>query len=1792
MLKKLITHLLLIAVMASGFMIWGQTFANNANADEELNYTQLRTIDRWTFNEYRYRMTEKYFTLRDKYSVEGKLDKQTLAYIYKYAKDGYEYLPNNLSNKNLYKRLETSVKRAYKYPENDAIYQEFKENLVAYIKDVQIQKVRGSIKVAPKTGNAPLNVTFRWSNIKDPTGSKIESHNYIWWMDDGGKRKILWRKNSLNYTFREEGTFVVFLDVLSSHKNDKGNTDVLPFSSRAEIVVKEKIASLIIKVNSDRLGQFNELKYTPEEAWYGLVFDATSSTPTDGAKFSKTEWDFGNGVTREYNGDPKVERVKYGKEWEFQVKLKLRTNENKTIERKFYIVVHDPIATVKASQEEWFLGDKFTFSAKSASTTKDLTYAWEIIDIDRDKIVYNKNGKLFTYSFKNKGKYNVKLRVTQVSGEVDIDNQIIYINSKAPVANFKHTVPYPNKPNTVLLDASSSYDQDYTDDGKLQYAWIIDGERVKLNRPSFDGSVGYYTFNDLGQRSVVLEVTDPDKISHQYAWNVPINSLLSVDFAIYPRVTQRDKVVQFVADAPNASFYEWDFGDGNKKWGKTSKIGHKYEKSGIYTVKLKVIDSDDNENSFSKKVYIGESNSPRAFIDISNQVNQEIQYRPNSCYGNGAYIVDRVNAVSFTGKESIDITGKNTGLDYSWKLGYDKYFDGQTFNQKFDELGCVQAKLTVKSQENKRTDSQTIWIKVENVKPTITSLDVKVVDDTTDPVIVKVSAFGAKDLDGVIQSYLWYYYTDVDNSPQDFRATRTPNTSFVLPKITGNYYFVAVMKDNNEARVSSEEITGSKYFITLAWDNINTPLVGLHASDTSINIGEEVNFTAKVENILWQNISKKSKYSWDLDGDGFYEKKTTTPEITTTFKKSWEFFSKVKVQHNGFSATKSITINVASVLKPEFEYLSIGNKFVFINNSIGTYDKIEWRLGDGTTVTNSEKFIHKYTDGKSVHTVDVILTEGTKVKKISKKIRNNVKNVLQSRKSGMVLFTLPALNEDKKLIIEKETDRVFVYLGETKGEVSKYMADFDLEIDTNLNGWKDDDADYLEEKKESKSDTSSIIEIKVNEKKYQTVRLMTLDADGVTSLSVDLNIEKAFIEENEMNLEEIKFNWVSEAEKISIERLKEEVKLLPREHRLKAMMYVQKLQEEWFDANEKTRVIIEFEGYISEINASNSKVIYDTLEGLLVQGQEDKSNRNITFNALKNLVPKEIKCPATMQVTESCYAEIVTLLEAIKDNSNVDENRDIGKQILTIIWNNPALTRAQQDDFKAILKSFVYAGVPPKDSGDDKEPVVKDPKPTEPSNKDWFLSLLFGIIKWIGIIIALFVWIVGLFYLYYILANKDDNEGFQDFIINKTSWEKWPKPVAAPVIDDASDILGSLEKDVKEVKDPLADNSKSSEPKTIDDPLASTETKKEEVPAWLKGTMAEEETKTETKSVEKKTEVKTPVNNQVKTETKKEEVPAWLKWAMTEEETKTETKSVEKKTEVKTPVSNQAKTETKKEEVPAWLKWAMTEEETKTETNSVEKKTEVKTPVSNQAKTETKKDDIPDWLKGSLKEETNNSKDNTKTAELDVPSDDVIEEETKLSNEGKETEIPAWLSGSLQEDKNSDNKATKTVETKTEEKSIKIEKEITETVPKSTENNEKSKKTVETKTTKSVVKNVPNTNTTEKKRSGNKNTNNQPRTPRRKVEPKTETVENKTNTAEAQKSTAKKPRSVKKNNPNTQVEWKTTNTWNKENSTKPKNTRRVVEKKEQNSNKTTKKEAELWDDGMTIPDWLKTEDEK
>ena len=62
------------------------------------------------------------------------------------------------------------------------------------------------------------------------------------------------------------------------------------------------------------------------------------------------------------------------------------------------------------------------------------------------------------------------------------------------------------------------------------------------------------------------------------------------------------------------------------------------------------------------------------------------------------------------------------------------------------------------------------------------------------------------------------------------------------------------------------------------------------------------------------------------------------------------------------------------------------------------------------------------------------------------------------------------------------------------------------------------------------------------------------------------------------------FTWVTDWEKEKIEKLKTFVEKLPQQNRLKAMKYIQTLQEEWFYASEKTKIILEFEWFIDTLS--------------------------------------------------------------------------------------------------------------------------------------------------------------------------------------------------------------------------------------------------------------------------------------------------------------------------------------------------------------------------------------------------------------------------------------------------------------------------------------------------------------------------------------------------------------------------------------------------------------------------------
>lgn len=96
---------------------------------------------------------------------------------------------------------------------------------------------------------------------------------------------------------------------------------------------------------------------------------------------------------------------------------------------------------------------------------------------------------------------------------------------------------------------------------------------------------------------------------------------------ITPRAAPLGTAVSFQARSPRARFFEWNVGDGSPSInGTTDNITHTYKKTGVYSATLTVKNSDGSEsNMVERKVYVTDTNSPFALIDIRNSSNTAIE---------------------------------------------------------------------------------------------------------------------------------------------------------------------------------------------------------------------------------------------------------------------------------------------------------------------------------------------------------------------------------------------------------------------------------------------------------------------------------------------------------------------------------------------------------------------------------------------------------------------------------------------------------------------------------------------------------------------------------------------------------------------------------------------------------------------------------------------------------------------------------------------------------------------------------------------------------------------------------------------------------------------------------------------------------------------------------------------------------------------------------------------------------------------------------------------------------------
>lgn len=403
------------------------------------------------------------------------------------------------------------------------------------------------------------------------------------------------------------------------------------------------------------------------------------------------------------------------------------------------------------------------------------------------------------------------------------------------------------------------------------------------------------------------------------------------------------------AIAPNAAFFEWNVGDGTVGInGTADHIEHIYKKTGIYTVTLIAKNSDGSEtNSTEQKVYVTDTNSPFALIDIKNG-SDTMTEDPNAC-GGGAFVVNRSDATQIDGSQSINVDGTSSDMTYTWSY-LDRVKTGPTLSEKFSELGCFPITLSVRSNKNGVTNTSKKMMQIKNLPPKITSITQSIDASKKDSqkILVNVSANGAVDTDGVITSYIWYYKTESDSEPQSVSITQSPKMTFVLPNVTEKYTFGVIIEDNDGAKINSSEYLKDQSPLIISNDNgnVNLPLITLTTRKTTVLAGESLDFVVSAKNILGTDITSKSDYQWDFDGDGRIDKKTTEPRASFVYKNSGNYTMKVKVVSNGVSNSKYQTIVVKNELKARIKGYMSGERVLLMNASAGSYNQAIWRAGE------------------------------------------------------------------------------------------------------------------------------------------------------------------------------------------------------------------------------------------------------------------------------------------------------------------------------------------------------------------------------------------------------------------------------------------------------------------------------------------------------------------------------------------------------------------------------------------------------------------------------------------------------------------------------------------------------------------------------------------------------------------------------------------------------------------------------------------------------------------------------
>lgn len=487
------------------------------------------------------------------------------------------------------------------------------------------------------------------------------------------------------------------------------------------------------------------------------------------------QWDFGDGSS---STSPTVTHT-YREVGQFNVQLTVTARDkttDETLTQSFSKLV--TVSDVKVSAEFEASPESgpapltvaFDASASESPAGEIRSYEW---DFQGQNNFRDDEGVRVEYTFEREGNYDVKLRVTDSSGQSAITTKTITAGGPdlpiavidIPTTDGKY---YVGKQLTFLGEKSTTPNGEIT-----KYEWDFGDASPKANTRT-----ATHSYKSAGLYEVILKATDETGKTGTSSKKINVEAEEQGPQAIIetdPALKENEKSLSGQApfevgfDATkstdpdnNIVEFKWDFNGDGVEDAAGSTANYVYKIPGSYNATLTATDSAGNESSSVLVVKV-------AAQDLTARL-----------------IADKVEGtapltVTFDASGSTYPDGQITSYEWDFGDGAPKRIDASQVSYKYTAIGTFTATVTAKASDGK-TDSGTLVI---NVRPiSLQSCFEPTVEQGPAPLTVE---FDPRCSQGSVAKYLW------DFGDGETSRTRKPTHTFDNP---GSYQVTLEVTDN------------------------------------------------------------------------------------------------------------------------------------------------------------------------------------------------------------------------------------------------------------------------------------------------------------------------------------------------------------------------------------------------------------------------------------------------------------------------------------------------------------------------------------------------------------------------------------------------------------------------------------------------------------------------------------------------------------------------------------------------------------------------------------------------------------------------------------------------------------------------------------------------------------------------------------------------------------------------------------------------------------------------------------